>query len=309
MSDERKYSLGGGKRPVRQWDDLDHKTRTEIVQQIATITADLAEYLTLRMEAIGAAVRPMVQQLSDYAKIWTAFAQTARQIADFVSRWVPNWSDDVDPEKAWAVTAEGIPLAFVPRKQIVDELIAAEDRDARRQLLLRSKKLILTDCRDALAKSDETLPVPESISMLRPLLLEVFDVLEAGYSASACALGICVVESTLRRTSDKKFDYTETRDESIGTELQEAIAANEFRISLALRPLWSLLEAWYLREQKPLPEMPSRHLVAHFADPEHLTETNAIIIAMTATSLFRGRAEREFVAGRVARDEPGSGNE
>jgi hypothetical protein len=94
-----------------------------------------------------------------------------------------------------AITAEGIPLAFVPRPQLVDELIAATDRDARLEVVFRSKKLILSDCRAAL-QSDEDDPLPDSISMLPPLLLEVIDVLEAGYIASACALG--PVSSTLR---------------------------------------------------------------------------------------------------------------
>lgn len=305
MDDKPKYSLGRRGKKLG-WEDLDEETRASIVQQVSAITVDLAKYLRPQIEVMSAAVLPVLQQFSDYQRQLTRIAQTTLQIVDVVRRWVPNWSDDVDPEKAWAITAEGIPLAFVPREEIVDELIAAEDRDARRHLLLRSKKLVLSDGRNALLESDETLPVPESIAMLRPLLLEVFDVLEAGYPASACALGICVVESTLRRTTNEKFDYTETRDASIGTELQEAIAANEFRVYLALRPLWSLLTAWYLSEQKPLPEMPSRHLIAHLADPEHLTETNAIIIAMTATSLFLGTVEREFVAGRIARGQPGS---
>ena len=48
--------------------------------------------------------------------------------------------------------------------------------------------------------------------------------------------------------------------------------------------------------------MPSRHVVAHWANPDHLSETNAIIIVMAATSLILGLAERAVFAERVERE-------
>ena len=47
--------------------------------------------------------------------------------------------------------------------------------------------------------------------MLPPLLLEAVDVLEAGYVASACALGASVIDAALRRTSKKKLVYKKVR--------------------------------------------------------------------------------------------------
>lgn len=67
-----------------------------------------------------------------------------------------------------------------------------------------------------------------------------------------------------------------------------------------MRPLHSLFEGWHA-DKGSLPSMPSRGAVAHWADPDHLSETNAIIIAMAATSLFRGLNERQTVADRLAR--------
>jgi len=255
------------------------------------------------IESLTAAVLPvmpvMQQQYSDFMPQLAAVAAKGVQLADFIRRWVPNWSGDADPEKAWAITAEGIPLAFVPRAEIVDELIAAENRNARLEIVRRSKKLILNDCRAALQPNEDD-PLAESISMLLPLLLEVIDVVEAGYAASGCALGASLVDSAWRRTSKKKLVYGKIRTESLAIELQEALVENAFRVILAIRPLSSLMTDWRPSMGTPLPLMPSRQVVAHWADPAHLSETNAVIIAMAATSLFLGLNERETVGERLA---------
>jgi hypothetical protein len=287
----------------RSRNELGEETRSQITRSMALTLAKLSESTRPMIESLTATVAPVLpviqQQYSDLMPELAAFAAKGARLADFIRRWVPNWSGAVEPEKAWAVTAEGIPLAFVPRAEIVDELVAAEDRDARLEIVRRSKNLILNDCREVL-QPDEDDPRAESISMLQGLLLEVLDVLEAGYVASACALGFSVVDSALRRTSNDTFSYQTVRATSISTKLQEAVAENYFRVSLAMRPLDSLLKGWHPEEQTPQ-TMPSRGAVAHWAEPGHLSETNAVIIAMAATSLFLGLNERETIGERLAK--------
>ena len=239
-----------------------------------------------------------MQEVSDAILQLTPIAEKDGRVAEFMRRWVPNWSNGVDPDRAWDVTVEGIPLAFVPRARIVDQLIAAENRDARLDIVLSSKSLILSDCRDALDVEDDD-PLPESLATLPALLREVVDVLEVGYVASACALGISVIDVALRRTSEKKINYSNVRTAVVAKKLRKAIAENDFRVIRAMRPLHSLCVNWDPRSQEPLPPMPSRGAIAHWAEPGHLSETNAILIAMAATSLLLGLAEREVVARLV----------
>lgn len=282
------------KGPATKWEDLDEETRTRITQELTVINQQLTEMVEPVIESITTTVLPLIRNYADFMPSVAKIAESIAGVGGFVRRWVPNWSPEVDPEKAWAITQEGIPLAFVPRRQIVDELVAADDRDERREIVLRSKELILDDCRAALVL-DEGDRIPESIAMLLPLLVEVFDVLEAGYTASACALGSSVIDSALRRTNKgKKFDYNRTREMSIATKLQEAIAKNDFRVCLAFQPLHSLLEPW--EPGRPLPSMPSRHVMAHWLELQHASETDAIIVAMAATSLFLGLVERGVIA-------------
>jgi hypothetical protein len=133
-----------------KWEDLDEETRTRIAQQLTVINQQLAETMKPVIEAITATVLPVVRNYSDFMPSVAKVAESLVRAGDLVRRWVPNWSAGVDPETAWAVTQEGIPLAFVPRAQVVDELVAANDRDERREIVLRSKELILDDCRAAL---------------------------------------------------------------------------------------------------------------------------------------------------------------
>lgn len=277
-----------------KWEDLDEETRTRITQQLIVFNQQVAEMVKPVIESVTATVLPVIRSYEDLMPSVAKVANVLASAGSFLRRWVPNWSANVDPEKAWDITHEGIPLAFVPRAAIVEELVAAEDRDQRRKIVLRSKQLILDDCRTALVL-DEGDRMPESISMLPPLLFEVFDVLEAGHTASACALGCSVIDSALRRTNKgKKFDYNRTREMSIVTKLQEAVAKNDFRVCLAFQPLHSLLEPW--KPGRPVPLMPSRHVMAHWLEPQHASETDAIIVAMAATSLFLGLVEREVIA-------------
>jgi hypothetical protein len=245
---------------------------------------------------VAATVTPFVLNLRDWMPGLRSTWESVQHLAEFVRRWVPNWSSDLDIEKAWEITGDGIPLAFVPRARIVEEIVDAADHVSRIAILIRLKGLVVADCRAALVPEEDD-PFPESIAMLPSLLSEAIDVLEAGYFAAACVLGIAVIDSVRKRTMPS-FSYKKLREEAIKAGLEEAIEKNDFRISLSRRPL--LYEWW--GEGDPVPMMPSRHVVAHWAHPEHLTEADAIIIVMAATSLMLGLAERKAIAQLVANE-------
>jgi hypothetical protein len=301
MGDGPKYSLGRsgkGKLPVN-WEDLDEETRKNISESLASVRQRLSEEIQSLGIAMDIVMRPVAEQWSGFISQLAPVAESFGELTAFMRRWVPNWSRDVDPERAWDVTAEGIPLAFVPRESIVDELLAADDRDARVTIILRSKILILADCRWALQPDDEN-PLPASIAMLPRLLVEAIEVLDLGHVAAACTLSCSIIDSALRRTEPKQLDYKKLHKRSAATDLQQAIAGNDFRVSLAMRPMHSLMVEWWPSMQAPMPKMPSRHVVTHWLDPEHLTESNALIIVMAATSLLLGLAERETVGAALA---------
>ena len=303
MNDGPDYNLGRQGAPALRWEDLDAETRARLTQTLATTVQDLRIEIQPVIDSVREAVLPVLEKFSDWLPSLVPTYEMFGEITAFLREWVPNWPSDLDTEKAWDITGTGVPLAFVPRPSIVHALVAADtDRD-RLDILMDSKDHILKDCRDALDTDDES-PLAESLAMLPPLLLEAVDVLEAGHVAACCALATSVIDSALRRTLKKPFNYNIIRSDSVKTKLQEAVAKNEFRVALAERPLHSLLEDWRPDIPKPMPSMPSRHVVAHWADPAHMTEVNAIITTMAATSLILGLAEREAVAALIDGEPP-----
>ncbi|BBX25413.1 hypothetical protein GCM10009632_51340 [Mycolicibacterium alvei] len=298
MGDEPDYNLGRQGAPAPRWEDLDAETRAKLTQALATTVQDLRIAIQPVIDSVRETVLPVLESFSDWLPSLVPAYDMFGEITAFLREWVPNWPSDLDTEKAWDITGTGIPLAFVPCPSIVHALVAADTGRDRLDILMDSKDRILKDCRDALDPDDGS-PVAESLAMLPPLLLEAIDVLEAGHVAACCTLATSVIDSALRRTSKKTFNYNVVRTGSVKIKLQEAVAKNEFRVALAERPLHSLLEEWRPDIPKPMPSMPSRHVVAHWADPSHMTEVNAIITTMAATSLILGLAEREAVSALI----------
>lgn len=114
----------------------------------------------------------------------------------------------------------------------------------------------------------------------------------AGHAAAACALSVVIIDSLLRRT-EGDLQYQTLRKRSRKNALDAATALNQLRVELAWRPMHSLLEEWNPRSGSPPPTMPSRHVVIHWPDPRHLSNQNAIVTVMVATSLFLGLCESE----------------
>jgi hypothetical protein len=280
------YNLGRSRvrRPVR-FEDLDEEIRSKITRTLIEVVSE--------QQAIIDALKPPFEVLSRSFSEIADIASVFAQLADEMRWFVPNWPENLDVERTWRVADEGIPVAFVPRPEIVAELVDAETHEDRLNLLLRSKAAIVSDCRTALEPAwDEPWPVPESIAMLSPLLQEAIDTLEADHAAAACALAVVIVDSLLRRT-EGDLQYQSLRRRSRKNAMDAAAALNQLRVELAWRPMHSLLEEWNPRSGNPQPTMPSRHVVIHWPDPEHLSKQNAIVTVMAATSLFLGLCESE----------------
>jgi hypothetical protein len=301
MTGSRRFNVGQMRGSSPAWDDLDDDQKTAITQSVIATVRNLTLSYEPMMKSVLESIQPVLPMIDIKLRqlMPPSFLESLAGLTAFLSRWVPNWYDGLDVEKAWEITGTGIPLAFVPRARIVDELVNAADHASRLAVLVEHKSEIIADCRETLIVDDDADPMPEAIAMLPPLLAEAIDVLEAGHFASACALGIAVVDSAHKRTMPKT-SYRNLHQNAVQVELEEAVAGNDLRINLALRPLHSLLTEWYPND--PVLQMPSRHIVAHWAHREHMTETNAIIIVMVATSLLLGLAEREALTRYLTDD-------
>jgi len=70
----------------------------------------------------------LVSQLSQFAAS-PAFLRMLERLRESLP---PNWPDDIDLDKVRTIVQdEGLPLVWVPRAEIMTELLAAPDRTAR----------------------------------------------------------------------------------------------------------------------------------------------------------------------------------
>ncbi|WP_262421026.1 hypothetical protein [Micromonospora aurantiaca (nom. illeg.)] len=209
-------------------------------------------------------------------------------ITRLLEKLPPNWprDPDLDLNHVFAVIQdEGVPLVWVPRVDIVKDVLAAPDRDARVKILLGRSSDVMQDCRDTLS----TINHPDLSNQL-PLANKVIDAFENGHAEAAQALAVVVTETVVSRTIDKS--YKKVRD-LVKVEDPDDLAMGELRIKAALAPIGPFYVSWYPSMGSPAPTELSRHVTVHQADFEHYTSGNAIIAVMLVTSVLR--AVQEFL--------------
>jgi hypothetical protein len=198
-----------------------------------------------------------------------------------------NWPKEVG-SKLWAartiIEADGIPLTYVPRADIVSLVFNAASRGERINVLLAHSTEILEDCGDALAADVHSL-VKDQV----PLVRQAAASYRSGYVAASQALSVVVCDTLVRANIHSK--HTSAKASAGGTELKQAIAADILRVELSVAPVVRFLTEWSPESGKPEPAELSRHVTIHHANGGQLREDNALIAVMLATGLIRGFSE------------------
>ncbi|MEV6324362.1 hypothetical protein AB0M45_24720 [Nocardia sp. NPDC051787] len=208
-------------------------------------------------------------------------------LEELAKRWPHNWPDD-PPDFALAkqiVEEEGIPIVYIPRGEIVSELVAEPDRAGRVAVLVARTPEILDDCAEAL---DE--PLGDEVVALRPLIRRAIRALRENHFEAAQALCISICDTLITAHIDGK--HNKAKSVCVVKNLDAAFSANQLRYVLGVGPVVNLLTEWSPKSPKPRPEALSRHVTIHQAHPEHFTRDNAIIAVMVATSLMLALNER-----------------
>lgn len=191
-----------------------------------------------------------------------------------------NWPDDIEeklPALVEMVNTDGIPAAWVPRDEVLEELLTAETGSSRSRVLLERRDLILEDCALWLEGFDD--PV------LDPVLPTVQEALEAcrhGLWRAGAISAVAVVHSIV---------------ESLGWVSDRQKAVRHYALSMSTRrdlliqrastaPLVPFYEEWHPRSGKPRPERLARHVVSHQLGEDQVNERNCIVAVMLMASLL-----------------------
>lgn len=189
----------------------------------------------------------------------------------------PNWKGLTDEElEAVIVTAtSGIPVAWVPRAEILRVLLAADAADQVAVLDAHAADIV-DDC--AAAVSETRIGAFEDLATFTEEAVLTY---RAGQTAASQALSASLIDTFLRITvlEPTKYKYYSQVKAKITEE------PDCFPRVVACLPILNALENF--DGHSDVPAMFNRHASAHAVYAQQYTPTNALISLMLATSLLR----------------------
>lgn len=209
-------------------------------------------------------------------------------LEDFGRHEPPNWPADLDFDRAVEVICDdGLPLVWVPRAELVQEVVDADDRRARVAVLLAHRPALVADCRAVLR--EVTHPVLTGQQQLAGRCVEAF---EQGHDEAAQALAVAVTETAVSRAL--RGNYAKVKQQVLFD--PDLVPFTQLRLRAALAPIHRFYTDWSPQSPYPAPEAVSRHVTVHHADPSHYTEANSLIAVLLACSLLRALQELQQLA-------------
>ena len=212
--------------------------------------------------------------------------------------WFPKtWEDLSDEEEDVAmaiVRDEGIPLVWVARAEIVQELVRAPNLVVRDDILLTRRPDIVQDCLSALGEVADP-----DFKDLVDAAIEAAEALDAGRTRSAQALACNSFDTALRLVlrRGKIFEQGMLFEGEPVTlrnykkflerikPVSDDTAAKWFRAACVFNPIVPAFESY--NPGDPTPERFNRHSTAHHLDQVSYCPENAIVAVMLTASLLR----------------------
>jgi hypothetical protein len=243
----------------------------------------------------GTAIQPALANIENLTSAYKAFADSfrfsipaidpelLRRVLDEHRQVLPPnlhdlWeNDDIDllEEVARITLEEGIPLAWVPRTDLVRKLTSAATPGERAELLAELTDEVLRDC-DAIvlnAEDDWSRQCANAISAFRD-----------GHDAPAQSHAANIIDSIVlavgggAKARNEAAQAAQTPYDDIPFRL--------FGQMLTVRPLDRVFTPWFATDGTPVPHHFARHATAHaVGQPGVFDKRHALVAVMLATSL------------------------
>lgn len=210
------------------------------------------------------------------------------------SRVPSNWPDEFEehlPALLDMVNIEGIPAAWVPRQELLVQLLAAESATERSELLIAHRDEILEDCLDWVGNLDDEFLDPQ-LPIARKVLAACKDGHWEVAAISAVAVVHAIVES-LHWASDRQRvqkHHQLTMELPLSRLLEQSTRA----------PLVIFYDDWNPKSGKPRPAHLTRHVVSHQLAEDQVSARNCIVAVMLMSSLLVSVEQLELGRGNVA---------
>ena len=240
---------------------------TDALRTVQESNRAVTEALRSRVDLSAEAVKALQLGLPrlDFAKVLQAFG-----------RWIPKNLRDVDDLEGVAKVTldEGVPLSWVPRTEIVVELLNAATVDERLKILHARQDDVLDDCEALLAEYEHECAAQ---------CLQAIRALRAGFGPPAQSHAANIIDSiVLRLLGQNGRAEASQRAQEDFDEFPLQLAAE----NLTLRPLFRAFTKWWPSSKVPPPTFFARHPTAHAVGYTNVfVDTSALVAVMLATSL------------------------
>jgi len=203
--------------------------------------------------------------------------------------WPPNWPRNIDLDAMQSILVDdALPMVWVPRAEIVTEVLAAETREDRVAVLVARRAEVAEDCRAGRRRPPEA---AAAASAARGGRRRPGGRARRGGAVARRAGGRDGgaggrVGGTHRRRREAHEAVREGQGCRAGQPRRgTAVAAPRRRRARAGR---RVLRAVLPHRGDPVPEGMSRHVTVHFAFDGHHTEEHAVVAVLLMASVARG---------------------
>jgi hypothetical protein len=259
---------------VRDWEPVapPNSLRAVLPEIILRSSSPLPYYSKRLADALALPVE-------DLLKKW---APTFARMAKDLERMLPlNWHGTTKP--GWGVIEsilldEGITLAWVPRKKMLQALFDAKDGTARRVILDKHWMALSADCEQVLGEISHR-QLASHVSFAK----KAVDALNAGHEEAAQALSVNLLDSIL----GQHFDET-TCGKLTGRKRVDRLDVKEyeFEVAMVLAPVWRAHEKFRLRKDL-IPDTFTRHASVHAVSRRQYSRVNAVVALMLVASTLK----------------------
>ena len=244
---------------------LDYKT---LFPDFARLHSSVIEQLRPALEAI------QITQRGQFAGVISK-VRTALQAA-----LPPNWrGDDVVLPKNLEdlLLDEGLPLAWLPPKNILIRVFAAKDAGQRRRILGRKWPEIT----QAAIRELDTV-ADDSLTQHIKFAKEAAETLLSGHTSASQALSASLLDSILRAEFDENDRRTVT-----GRKQRLNINDYPLRVAIVLGGIWGAHGEYWPEKGHAIPRNFSRHASAHGVSRRQYSRINALLALMHVVGLLK----------------------
>jgi len=241
--------------------------------------------------------RPIVQQVIDAADIGAMLRERIDPLVRLREYWRDAFSafeslkERIYPPNLRGVRPsvkefeqllleEGIPLMWVPGPKVVQALLDAPDVAARRQIIGRRWRGIVSDCESVITSVGHA-----DLQEARGFASDCVAALRAGHNNPAQALAANLLDSLMRAhlSSSDRANLTSNKKGRAKFDLNDYGA----RVALTFAPVWYAHAEYWPKNGDPIPRVFGRHPSTHGVSQAQYSRINAVYGLMLVTSVLK----------------------